>query len=188
MATTSTSPTLDDPKKDTYLWYKIKVMIYDARNVEKNPDSNARLNSTLDPLHISFPYFTEEEARRIKSTLVTVSSAPTNGEEDHGEGDAKGDARNEQRENLAEDRTMTIQQALETRNSGFLDKRKASGDFRQCGPHDLAPLFESVFGIDKRELEDEKFLGRLRRSGLSDWEGKLEGGGCGKDKKAKKDR
>ncbi|KAK8043609.1 hypothetical protein PG993_006039 [Apiospora rasikravindrae] len=49
---------------------------------------------------------------------------------------------------------------------GATCKRKASGDARSCGPHDLAPIYEAVFGIEKEEVQDEKFLSRLRRQGL----------------------
>lgn len=32
----------------------------------------------------------------------------------------------------------------------------------------MVPIYGSVFGIQKEELKDERFLGRLRRSGLGD--------------------
>lgn len=64
----------------------------------------------------------------------------------------------------------TIEEAIKIRLANFYDKRKASGDFRPCGSHDMVCLFIweylGVFGIEKRELEDKRFLGRLRRMGF----------------------
>jgi len=65
-----------------------------------------------------------------------------------------------------EPREMTVEQAIHLHLAGFLEKRKASGDARPCGPHTLAPIYEAVFQVEKRELEDEKFLSRLKRVGL----------------------
>lgn len=48
----------------------------------------------------------------------------------------------------------------------FIDKRRASGDIRPCGPHHLAPMYALLFGIDLREVQDDRFLGRLRRAGI----------------------
>lgn len=61
---------------------------------------------------------------------------------------------------------VTLEQAIHNRLANFFDKRGASGDSRPCGPHDMVPIYMSVFGIGKEELRDERFLGRLRRSGL----------------------
>jgi hypothetical protein len=60
----------------------------------------------------------------------------------------------------------TIEQEISTNLETFFDKRQASEDYRPCGPHTLAPVYMSCFGIDKSEIEDEKFISRLRRSGL----------------------
>lgn len=63
---------------------------------------------------------------------------------------------------------MTIEEAIKMRMSNFYNKRKASGDFRPCGPHDMVPVYLNVFGIEREALEDEQFLGRLRRAGLDE--------------------
>jgi hypothetical protein len=62
---------------------------------------------------------------------------------------------------------VTAEEAIKARLAGFLSKRKASGDARPCGPHDLAPVYMRVFGVAKAEIEDERFLRRLRRSGVA---------------------
>ena len=61
---------------------------------------------------------------------------------------------------------VTIEDALNSRFENFFNKRSASGDFRPCGPHDMVPIYLEVFGMDVSDLKDEKFLGRLQRSGL----------------------
>ena len=48
----------------------------------------------------------------------------------------------------------------------FFEKRRASGDARPCGPHDMGSIYLAVFGVSKEELKDDKFLSRLRRAGL----------------------
>lgn len=64
--------------------------------------------------------------------------------------------------------SITVEQALYYKLANFLDKRKASGDARPCGPHDMVPIYSTIFGVTKEELRDERFLGRLRRSGVGD--------------------
>lgn len=71
---------------------------------------------------------------------------------------------------IVKNATMTpgasIEQAINTNLENFFEKREASGDCRPCGPHDMVPVYLSCFGIDKSEIEDEKFVSRVRRSGL----------------------
>jgi hypothetical protein len=61
---------------------------------------------------------------------------------------------------------ITIEEAIKSCLVNFFEKRRASGDARPCGPHDMGPIYLAVFGISKGELKDEKFLSRLRRTGL----------------------
>lgn len=61
---------------------------------------------------------------------------------------------------------ITVYEALATNLKNFIEKRQASGDFRPCGPHDMGPVYLQCFGMDKLDVEDEKFLSRLRRCGL----------------------
>lgn len=77
---------------------------------------------------------------------------------------------------------MTIEQAIQSHLLNFLEKRKASGDARPCGPHDLAPLYRAVFGSSKDDLKDEKFLSRLRRAGSTRNEDRVPGESGGKQK------
>ncbi|KAH9203619.1 hypothetical protein DL95DRAFT_244390, partial [Leptodontidium sp. 2 PMI_412] len=135
-------------KKNNDIWYKIKVLIYDLANIKNDPASVTRLERTVDELYISEPYFTAEQAELVKSTLVHFPPEPDEMEEDYAEGEMK---------------TETVEEAIKRRMVNFYDKRKASGDFRPCGPHDMVPVYLGVFGILKGELEDEKFLGRLRK-------------------------
>ena len=63
----------------------------------------------------------------------------------------------------------TIQDTIHQGLANFFDKRKASGDARPCGPHDMLPIYLDVFKLKKGDVKDEKFLGRLKRSGLGDF-------------------
>lgn len=62
--------------------------------------------------------------------------------------------------------TVTIEHAIKSCLQSFFDKRRASGDVRPCGPHDMGPIYQAIFGITKEDLKNEKFLSRLRRTGL----------------------
>jgi hypothetical protein len=61
---------------------------------------------------------------------------------------------------------VKVETALTAHLALFLSKRTASGNFRLCGPHDMLPLYMAVFGIPKTELEDERFVSRVRREGV----------------------
>lgn len=60
----------------------------------------------------------------------------------------------------------TLERAIEVSLKAFFEKRKASGDIRPCGPHNIGPVYLECLGMDKTDHGDEKFLSRLRRSGL----------------------
>ena len=130
--------TLSEIRQDQNLWYKIKVLIYDFHNIEKDPSCRNRIDRATDVQYIGAPYFTEEEATAIKAAIV--------------EG--------------ADGTTSSIEQALYAKFERSNEKRQARGDHRPCGPHDLGPVYLECFGIDKAELQDEKFVSRVRRSGL----------------------
>lgn len=66
------------------------------------------------------------------------------------------------------DKEVTVEEAIHQRLANFFEKRRASGDSRPCGPHDMAPIYFSVFGIRKEEMQDRRFLSRVKRSGLKD--------------------
>ncbi|KAK6820946.1 C6 transcription factor [Apiospora arundinis] len=137
------SKTAAEVASDANLGYKIKVLIHDLRNVSKDASSQQRTLQTTDELYISSPYFTPEEAAMIKGATCDL-------EED----------------DQLPKATTSVESAIQKAMANFFEKRKASGDARPCGPHDLAPIYETVFGITKEEVHDEKFLSRLRRQGL----------------------
>ncbi|SMR48428.1 unnamed protein product [Zymoseptoria tritici ST99CH_1A5] len=130
----STSLRISDLQLDPALWYKIRVLVYDLNN-PKDKACETRMLQTTDVHHISAPYFSTEEAEKVKLALT-----------DEGE--------------------TTLETALTSALSNFFEKRKASGDFRPCGPHDMVPVYLSIFEIGKEDLKEEKFVSRVRRSGL----------------------
>jgi hypothetical protein len=157
--------TLSELKGNTNVWYKIHVLIYDLYNIKNDRSSESRIERTVDELYISEPYFTAQEAAVIKGTLVeyTVHSATKT--------------------------FKTVDEAIKERLSNFYDKRRASGDFRPCGPHDMVPVYLSIFDIQRDELEDQRFLSRLRRSGLDDSREQDKGAGnTDKKREGKKGR
>ena len=151
LAVKSEPVTLSSLREDLDLWYRIRILLYDLNNI-KDALSEKRLSSTMNELYISEPYFRDVEASKIRTALIYKADVP-----DLFPNDISSDAQE-----------ITIEQALHHKLENFLDKRKASGDSRPCGPHDMVPIYGSVFGITKEDLGDERFLGRLRRSGLGD--------------------
>ncbi|OAA67436.1 hypothetical protein ISF_03612 [Cordyceps fumosorosea ARSEF 2679] len=140
----------DDPN----LGYKLRVLIYDLLNISKDPDSERRLNSTVDEYYISQPYFSFKESEVIKSAIIDAEPSLY-----HIPGNiccSGGDQLS----------SKSVEEAMRLLLSDFLDKRRASGDSRPCGPHHLAPLYAALYGIDMAELQVAKFLGRLRRNGV----------------------
>ncbi|EPE25418.1 hypothetical protein GLAREA_01330 [Glarea lozoyensis ATCC 20868] len=98
----------------------------------------------------------------IKNTLIPPPSLDETPEfesiyEDHP---------NESSKEIDSSEMMTIETAIKSCLQNFFEKRRASGDERPCGPHDMGPIYRAVFGIAKEDLRDEKFLSRLRRTGL----------------------
>jgi hypothetical protein len=155
-----TRTALSELQQDTNLWYKVHVLIYDLCNIKSDRSSESRTLDTTDELYISGPYFTPSEAAMIKGAIIECRRKPQ--EITYTEDDAKPEGLTVKRE------PKTVEEAVKEKLAGFFDKRKASGDSRPCGPHDMAPIYESVFAIKHSELEDPRFLGRLRRSGLRD--------------------
>ena len=152
---TKNHTTLSCLREDSDLWYRIHVLLHDLSKVTRDPQSEKRLALTLHPLYISEPYFSDDESTRI---LSAINDNPTYYEAKSPSGDDK--------DSITLTEESTIEQAIYDRMTNFLNKRKASGDARPCGPHDLVPIYGAIFSIPKDELEDERFLVRLRRSGL----------------------
>ncbi|KAK3064488.1 hypothetical protein LTS18_006791 [Coniosporium uncinatum] len=137
--------------------------------MSKDKASEARILSTTNELYISGPYFSDFEAERIRSAIVEGRKC-SDGEDTNMETAMPEDQRAiglhlVTKPNEATT-TLTIEQAIQDRLSNFLEKRRASGDARPCGPHDLGPVYKEVFGIPQAELKDEQFLVRMRKSGL----------------------
>lgn len=129
--------TLASLRNNDKLWYKVRALIYDLQNMTKDKACEKRTLQTTDPLYISAPYFSAEEAVAVKNTVVHTSAG-----------------------------TTTLEQAISGSLENFFEKRRASGDCRPCGPHDMVPVYLECFGLDKADIVDEKFVARLRRAGL----------------------
>lgn len=187
--TTTQAPvptTLSAIRQDADLWYRIHVLIYDLSNVILDPTSEKRISATTHELYISEPYFLDSEATAIRTALVDIHSAinkTENEEEREQEQEQEATAAaaaaddNNPDPNLSAlpKDNMTVEEAIHHYLTDFFDKRKASGDARPCGPHDMVPIYGKVFGIRKEEVKEERFLSRLRRSGLGDLEGRKVG-------------
>jgi len=145
---------------------KIHVLLHDLCNIARDRAAEARTLATTDELYISGPYFSPEEAMTIKATLV---SPPSLNEIPEFESLSLADpiSVDERTKEVSAPETMTIEAAIKFTLQNFFAKRRASGDARPCGPHDMGPIYQAVFGITKEDLKNEKFLGRLRRAGLS---------------------
>ncbi|KAJ4254937.1 hypothetical protein NW762_009735 [Fusarium torreyae] len=148
-----TATTTSAVASDAILGYKARVLLHDFLNATKGPNSEKRINFTTDEHYISSPYFDENQAATIKGAIIDVAIGSE--------------------ENESNDPTIMVCQqgqsfetAIRTLLDNFLEKRRASGDARPCGPHHLAPMYAKLFGVDMKELEDAKFLSRLRRTGV----------------------
>lgn len=146
---------------------QINVLLYDLCNIYKDRAAEARTLCTTDELYISAPYFTLEEAALIKNTAI---SPPILAEIPEFEAleleEYMNVENNEPPKEVALQKTLTIEEAITSCLQNFFAKRRASGDARPCGPHDMAPIYKAVFGITTDELKNEQFLRRLRRTGL----------------------
>ncbi|KAG9251949.1 uncharacterized protein F5Z01DRAFT_258597 [Emericellopsis atlantica] len=160
---------------DLTLRYKLLVLLHDFLKFTKDPAAERRINSTTDEHYISLPYFSQDEVAMVKSAVVEtkISEHALGGMLEH----INNDDDNDTTQPADEERTSScsVFEAFEDKTfdsvvrsllSNFIDKRRASGDARPCGPHQLAPLYASLFGIDLKETQDERFLGRLRRAGV----------------------
>ncbi|KAL8859773.1 MAG: hypothetical protein Q9178_003888 [Gyalolechia marmorata] len=151
-STTSTSrsatTTLTDLTQDQNIRYRLCVLLHDLNNV-RDAASEKRLSTTTNELYISEPYFSESEAVTIRTAIVSsesmnnIPSSPS-----------------------PLPQNLTVEEAFHHCLANFLEKRRASGDARPCGPHDMFPIYGGIFGITKEEVNDERFVARLRRSRL----------------------
>ena len=90
-----------------------------------------RLDTVIDPSYIGAPYFTDEEATKIKQMAVTEKTTFE----------------------------QTISEKLDERLSRRMQKRASSGDYRVCAAHDLVPIIADTLGVDIKQMErDKRFL------------------------------
>ncbi|KAG8527222.1 uncharacterized protein KY384_008652 [Bacidia gigantensis] len=159
--------TLQTLRENLDLWYRLRVLLHDFNNV-KDPRSEQRLSCTTHPLYISPPYFSDADSSNIRTALLveTSSSSATFNEE-----------------TITLRPEMTVEEAIHGGLSNFLEGRKASGDARPCGLHDMLPIYSAVFGILKEQLKDERFISRVRKAGLGDAVGKEQCAGQGGSEK-----
>ncbi|KAI9836346.1 MAG: hypothetical protein M1837_003394 [Sclerophora amabilis] len=141
---------LQDPTRLPTLWYRIHVFVYDLRHFREKDDSQARLDQIVDASYLGTPYFSAEEVRSIKDTVVK-------GEADDDDAPTTTTTTLEQ----------LIEQTLEERLNRRNKKRVDSGDYRVCAAHDLAPVLEKAFRIDPKALaRDQGFLKLVDSRGL----------------------
>ncbi|KAI4279950.1 MAG: hypothetical protein L6R38_004841 [Xanthoria sp. 2 TBL-2021] len=134
------SPDIQSLQSDAQCWHKIKILLFDLRNLDERMDSKARLDLVTDRSYISAPYFTPSEIKAIKSFVP-----------DGGESTLE----------------QLILSALETKLERRKKKQLANGDYRVCASHDLAPVFEKAFGVRPKDLaKDKKFVKALTKDGL----------------------
>ena len=131
---------LSDLWEDTNLWYRIRLFLFDLRHFREQSQSRERLEMVIDPSYIGAPYFDQAEVRRLKSMMPPGQES-------------------------------TLEQIFEATLAERLDRRKkkrvASGDYRVCAAHDLAPIFEQAFQVKPRELQrDKQFVEQVMRHGL----------------------
>ncbi|KAG0645008.1 hypothetical protein D0Z07_9132 [Hyphodiscus hymeniophilus] len=185
-SSTSTS-TLLSLQSNSEIWYKIHILLYDLCNIASDQAAEARTLATTDELYISGPYFSPEEAMTIKATLVPRPSLNEIPEfESLCMQDTDENEVDESSKDVPTPETMTIEAAIKCCLETFFEKRRAIGDARPCGPHDMGPIYQAVFGITKEDLKNEKFLSRLRRTGLGQPKEKEKSESesvCGKQKK-----
>ncbi|CZT51672.1 uncharacterized protein RSE6_12850 [Rhynchosporium secalis] len=172
----SLSTSVEDLRKNQDLWYKLHVFLYDLRNLREIKESHDRLDKIADASYIGLPYFSAHEAQTLKSTLITPPK-PKNyaGKKATAEKSAIQKVLVEGvEEDVGDGKTleMLIEEELNERLERRLNKRQASGDFRVCAAHDLAPILEKAFDIDPKQLSKEKtFLNLMARSRLKLKEG-----------------
>ncbi|KAH9909088.1 hypothetical protein F4778DRAFT_715277 [Xylariomycetidae sp. FL2044] len=182
--------TVEDLRSDPDIDYRLKALLFDLCHVKEHT-SQRRLEQTTDSLYISSPYFTPEQAIRVRE----AATCRRRRKECEYEYDPHENNNNNNNPSQSEEEDqssagllllpLSVQDAITRRLENFLEKRRASGDARPCGPHDLAPVYLEVFGIADAELRDERFLRRLGGGGNATNERSKTGGTNDRGKKKK---
>lgn len=162
----SSKVSVSDLKQDLDLLYRIRVLLYDLRNMLKNRASEHRTLRTTNELYISDPYFTASQASLIKAAITQEYMKP--------ELDERVDDNKMANEEEVVKEPQPVEKANKARLTNFLEKRRASGNSRPCGPHDMAPIYESVFGINSSELQDDNFIRQVNKAWLPNSEAAKE--------------
>lgn len=125
---------------DPTLGYKLCVLLYDFLNITKDPNAERRINATTDEHYISLPYFSQDEATKIKSAIVDTDlshldlSVVLPGYADDVYEEERGENENREVKNLGSVietlENKTFDGALRALMMSFIDKRRASGDAR----------------------------------------------------------
>jgi hypothetical protein len=120
--------TVSSLREDENLWYKVRVLIYDLRNMDKDHASEQRTLCTTDELYISAPYFIPAEASRIKKAIIerTARSSSLNADEGQPRDDVSSISALIEPGHVGG--TETIEGEIKTRLVTFFEKRRASGD------------------------------------------------------------
>ncbi|KAM3427448.1 hypothetical protein MY4824_009440 [Beauveria thailandica] len=152
---TSTLPTTTSAvAADPILGFKMRLLIHDFINVEKDANAARRIDRTTHPHYISLPYFTQQQANVVEAAIVDTIPVVEQGQ---------GQEHLAVLANVPSEQGQRFDAALEAYFQKFFEKRRASGDARPCGPHSLAPVYALLFGIDTKELDNAQFQGRLRK-------------------------
>lgn len=121
------------------------MFLFDLRHFKEKAASQARLDDIVDASYLGKPYFTDDQAVMLKSTVLPGG------------------------ETLAASIQATLDERLERR----IKKRAGSSDYRVCAAHDLAPVFEKAFEANPKDLaRNQKFVELVDTHGLevpNDW-------------------
>ena len=126
--------------QDPDLSYRLRVLLYDLKNEAVDASSEKRLSKTTNELYISEPYFTDTEATAIRSAEsdhLVAFRLPSDASE------------------FLEQ--PTIEEMIHYRLAEFLDKWRASGDARPCGPHDMIPIYSEILASVKKKSRMSAF-------------------------------
>lgn len=133
---------LEQLKSHSIIVFKLDLLLYDMYNVQKDPSSCRRILKAVDPLYICAPYFTDIEAERIKSTLVSSKTSITRL------------AENVVTEYIEQEmpELVTIREALQAQYNYFKSKQRLNPQISS----ELAPIWQMVFEIDAADLRKER--------------------------------
>ncbi|KAH7130250.1 hypothetical protein B0J11DRAFT_429854, partial [Dendryphion nanum] len=131
--------TIEDLCEDNALWYRLHVFVFDLRNFRSNSAARDRLECVADEFYLRELYFSNGEAIKLRNTIV--------------------DANGKTPGSIIRDFFKTT---LEKRLKGRMQE---TGDWKLCAAHDLAPIFEKVFGVSAKDFSKNKVFTMLVQKG-----------------------